>query len=105
MMARQSLQRARQRRRQANRSKLRVLILLAALSLLLPAGLALSRTATGQERGTLQLVVAEGDTLWSLAAAHLPRGRDIREYVDEIIFINSLVSPLIRAGQVLNLPR
>ena len=48
--------------------------------------------------------VEEGDTLWTIASAYLPPGRDIRDYVDEIKERNQLRTPNIAAGQQLLIP-
>ena len=42
--------------------------------------------------------VEEGDTLWTIASAYLPRGRDIRDYVEEIKERNQLRTSNITAG-------
>jgi nucleoid-associated protein YgaU len=47
--------------------------------------------------------VQPGDTLWSIAASHYPSD-DVRVRVDDIEQANGLHSPVIRAGQTLQLP-
>lgn len=51
----------------------------------------------------VKVVVAPGDTLWSLAttAAH---GSDVLAMVDEIMSANSLSAPDVVAGQLLRIP-
>jgi LysM repeat protein len=53
--------------------------------------------------GVRTVVVAPGDSLWSIAATDYP-GQDIRERVAEIIARNSLGSAPIQPGEVLHLP-
>ena len=50
------------------------------------------------------VVVAPGETLWSIASAAAGRG-DVRAMVDEIMSINSLTVPDIAAGQALRVPK
>ncbi len=49
------------------------------------------------------VVVAPGETLWSIASAAAGRG-DIQAMVDEIMSINSLSMPDVAAGQTLRVP-
>lgn len=49
------------------------------------------------------VVVAPGDTVWSIAAAHY-RG-DPRPHVEAILQVNHLSSPLLTPGQSLMIPR
>jgi nucleoid-associated protein YgaU len=50
-----------------------------------------------------RVVVAPGDTVWSIAAAHY-RG-DPRPHVQAILEANRLSTPLLTPGQALQLPR
>jgi len=50
-----------------------------------------------------RVVVAPGDTVWSIAAAHY-RG-DPRPHVDAILLANRLQTPRLTPGQSLQLPR
>lgn len=45
-----------------------------------------------------------GDTLWHIAKQTLPSGRDIRDYILEIIKLNQLEGANIIAGQELVIP-
>ena len=66
--------------------------------------LAGSRLAYGSGPQPAQpVVVAPGDTLWSIAASHY-RG-DPRPHVDAILALNHLRSPLLAPGQTLQIPR
>ena len=49
------------------------------------------------------VVVAPGESLWSIASDAAGRG-DVRAMVDEIISANSLSGPDVAAGQVLRVP-
>jgi LysM repeat protein len=49
------------------------------------------------------VVVAPGDTVWSIATAHY-RG-DPRPHVEAILTANGLATPILRPGQALQLPR
>ena len=76
----------------------RILVLAAALVL------ATGRLAYGSgPQATDRIVVAPGDTVWSIAAAHY-RG-DPRPHVEAILQANRLSTPLLRPGQALRLPR
>ena len=50
-----------------------------------------------------RVVVAPGDTVWSIAAAHYPG--DPRPHVEAILLANRLETPLLTPGQSLQLPR
>jgi nucleoid-associated protein YgaU len=76
----------------------RILVLAAALLV------ATGRLAYGSgPQATDRVVVASGDTVWSIAAAHY-RG-DPRPHVEAILQANRLATPLLTPGQSLRLPR
>jgi LysM repeat protein len=76
----------------------RILALAAALLLLT------ARIAYGSEPApTRSVVVAPGDTLWSIAQAHY--GGDPRPHVEQILRLNHLDSPRLLPGQSLQIPR
>ncbi|NLG80833.1 MAG: LysM peptidoglycan-binding domain-containing protein [Firmicutes bacterium] len=50
---------------------------------------------------TVEVVVAPGDTLWSIARRHVGKDVDLRVAVDDIIARNRLSSTTLRPGQVL----
>ena len=58
---------------------------------------------TGAPTSFVQVTVAPGDTLWSLATL-LADGGDVRALVDEIASVNSLSSAEVQAGQKLRIP-
>jgi LysM repeat protein len=76
----------------------RVLVLAAAL-MLVTGRLAYGSGPVPSDR----VVVAPGDTLWSIAAAHYPG--DPRPHVEAILQANRLQTPLLAPGQALQLPR
>jgi LysM repeat protein len=49
------------------------------------------------------VVVASGDTVWSIATAHY--GGDPRPHVESILAANRMATPILRPGQALQLPR
>lgn len=57
----------------------------------------------GSPRPEATVVVQPGDSLWSIAAEHYPSD-DTRTRVEDIERANGLESPVIRAGQTLQLP-
>ncbi|MDQ1688994.1 MAG: hypothetical protein QOK42_1969 [Frankiaceae bacterium] len=87
------------------------ILLLAALVAITFAVFSLGRVSgnadnTGASTTTsyVKVVVAPGDTLWSIARAAHP-GQDPRNYVQRIVDLNSLSSSDVRVGQVLSLPK
>ena len=73
-------------------------------TLIVLASLALARVALGGTTpATTTVVVQPGDSLWSIAVARYP-GADTRERVDAIERLNGLSSPVIAAGETLQLP-
>lgn len=54
---------------------------------------------------TLDYVVAEGDTLWEIAAENVADGADLRVYIDAIKERSGIDSSSLHVGQVLQLPR
>lgn len=76
----------------------RVVVLAAALVL------ASARLAYGSEPVRLQtVVVAPGDSLWSIAQAHY--AGDPRPRVEQILRLNHLASPVVVPGESLQIPR
>ena len=62
-----------------------------------------STDQVGTPTSFIQVTVAPGDTLWSLAT-RLADGGDVRALVDEIASVNSLASAEVQAGQKLRIP-
>ncbi|WP_438445762.1 LysM peptidoglycan-binding domain-containing protein [Gorillibacterium sp. sgz5001074] len=48
--------------------------------------------------------VCPGDTLWDIASSHLPKGENVRSYMNKIKKANNLKNTDLRAGQILILP-
>jgi hypothetical protein len=59
--------------------------------------------AVGAPTSFIEVTVAPGDTLWSLAA-RMADGADVRAMVDEISTVNSLASAELQAGQKVRIP-
>jgi hypothetical protein len=57
----------------------------------------------GAPTSFIQVTVAPGDTLWSLAS-RMADGGDVRALVDEIASVNSLSTVEVQAGQKLRIP-
>ena len=52
----------------------------------------------------VKVIVAPGDTLWSIAQEYTDGSKDIRAYVYEISKVNNIESCQIYAGQEINVP-
>ena len=59
--------------------------------------------AVGAPTSFVEVTVAPGDTLWSLAT-RMADGGDVRAMVDEISSVNSLASAELQAGQKVRIP-
>jgi LysM repeat protein len=57
----------------------------------------------GDVTTTVEVSVASGETLWTLAAEYAPE-RDPRAVVEEIVELNALASSTVQAGQSLHIP-
>jgi len=53
----------------------------------------------------IRAVVAPGDTIWDLAAPHVPEGMDLQSYVAEVIMRNEVDPGALEPGSVLDLPQ
>lgn len=60
--------------------------------------------AEGSPPPTVEHVVTHGDTLWAIAADHLPPGEDIRRLVADIRETSGIQSGVIYPGEVLLIP-
>jgi LysM repeat protein len=68
------------------------------------AGIVFALVAHGWSAPAASTVVVQpGDTLWSIAGEHYPSD-DVRARVDQIEQLNRLKSPVITAGETLELP-
>jgi nucleoid-associated protein YgaU len=54
--------------------------------------------------GAERHVVRPGDTIWDIAAEHLPEGTSVQDYVAEIILLNDIDPAELSPGSVLDLP-
>ncbi|HWB71613.1 MAG TPA: LysM peptidoglycan-binding domain-containing protein [Egibacteraceae bacterium] len=99
-------------RRVYRRRRLMALIALAVLAAA-PGALALPRlqgpvpnnaAPPSAARAALTVVVAPGDTIWELAATHLPAGEDLGAYVAEVVAFNGVEASRLQPGTVLRLP-
>lgn len=59
--------------------------------------------SVGTPTSFIEVTVAPGDTLWSLAS-RMAEGADIRAMVDEIASVNALASADLQAGQKVRIP-
>lgn len=59
-----------------------------------------SSTPSREVREVVEVVVAPGDTLWSIAKRHVGKEVDIRAAVRDIMALNHLSSAVLRPGQV-----
>ena len=94
--------------RLTRRGRLARTLLVLSLAVVLASVFGLNAGAnTADQIGTptafIQVTVAPGDTLWSLAT-RLADGGDVRALVDEIASVNSLASAEVQAGQKLRIP-
>lgn len=53
----------------------------------------------------VRAVVGPGDTIWDLAAPHVPEGMDLQTYVAEVIVHNGVDPGALEPGSVLDLPQ
>lgn len=92
------------RRRRTAPSRVLVIIstVVVALVLLLASGVGASGDAAGST--TEAYVVRSGDTLWGIAAARTPEGRDVRDVLAAIRSVNGLDGALIHPGHILEVP-
>lgn len=62
-----------------------------------------TNSAVGEPTSFIEVTVAPGDTLWSLAS-RMAGGADVRSMVDEIASVNALASADLQAGQKVRIP-
>lgn len=63
-----------------------------------------STAAPAAQPARQQVLVGPGDTLWSIAEAHVSSGQDVRAYIQKLKQVNRLSSSALQAGQALYLP-
>ncbi|HEY8347314.1 MAG TPA: LysM peptidoglycan-binding domain-containing protein [Symbiobacteriaceae bacterium] len=91
----------RRRRLRARARRLLTVLLLAAALVTVPR--VVSTLSSTPEVPAIIHVVAEGETLWEIADRYTD-GQDLRQVVAAIQKYNGLTSPVIRPGQVLEIP-
>ena len=90
------------------RGRLARFLVVLSLSVVVVAGFA-SRAGAGsavdgdRAASYVAVVVAPGDTVWSIAGA-MADGRDVRGLVDEIVAVNGLRGASVEAGQSIRVP-
>lgn len=78
----------------------------AATALAVVVGSLVGAALAPRTAGEASLVtVAPGDSLWALAADAASPGQDVRDVVAEIVALNTLAGPTVRAGQELLVPQ
>ncbi|WP_036685449.1 LysM peptidoglycan-binding domain-containing protein [Paenibacillus tyrfis] len=94
-----------------NRTYVRVMIFVISVLMLLFVGGTVSAWVGNDDayaKSTVSaqayVVVAHGDTLWSIASSHVTKGQDLREYVFQLRKLNNLKNVTIHEGQKLLLP-
>ena len=65
-----------------------------------------SRSSANEKRDMryTEVVIEEGDTLWSLAKTYGSGDKDVREVVYDICIANDIKASDLRPGQVLRIP-
>ena len=94
--------------RLTRRGRLARTLLVLSLAVVLASAFGLSAGAgtsdsVGAPTSFIEVTVAPGDTLWSLAT-RMADGADVRAMVDEIAAVNALASADIQAGQKVRIP-
>ena len=94
--------------RLTRRGRLARTLLVLSLAVVLASAFGLSAGAgtsdsVGAPTSFVEVTVAPGDTLWSLAT-RMADGADVRAMVDEIASVNALASADIQAGQKVRIP-
>ena len=90
------------------RGRLARTLLVLSLAVVLASAFGLSAGAgtsdsVGAPTSFIEVTVAPGDTLWSLAT-RMASGSDVRAMVDEIASVNALASVDLQAGQKVRIP-
>jgi LysM repeat protein len=94
--------------RLTRRGRLARTLLVLSLAVVLASVFGLSAGAgtsdsVGAPTSFIEVTVAPGDTLWSLAS-RIAGGGDVRALVDEIASVNALASADVQAGQKVRIP-
>jgi LysM domain len=59
----------------------------------------------GEEVPSIHAVVQPGDTIWDIAAPHVPEGMSLQDYVAEVLLLNDVDPAALEPGSVLDLPQ
>ena len=98
------IRRPRPSRLAAERARRFAVLVAVGVGVVVLLAIALAQTVHGGGTGGYDdVVVAPGDTVWSIAAARYP-GDDTRERVSEIMSANGLGGPVLQPGQHLRVP-
>jgi LysM repeat protein len=87
-----------------NGARIRALSIISITVVIVLLLLASASHATGQVTDTFDYRVKPGDSLWRIAEAHGPEGRDVRGVIATIERINGLDGGVLQAGQLLEIP-
>ena len=84
----------------------RMTLLLSIIAVMTAAGISALTTAFARDTGSAYktIIVAQGDTLWDIAAEYNFANRDVRSVVDAIMRANDMTSTHICVGDKLNIP-
>ena len=80
------------------------LVLTLVAVVLVIGGASVATEEAGVAPPTRIVMVHEGDTLWSIAAARTADGQDVRDTMTRIERLNALASEIVYAGQRLRVP-
>lgn len=59
----------------------------------------------GETGPNIRAVVQPGDTIWDIAAPHVPEGTSLQDYVAEVLLLNDVDPAALEPGSVLDLPQ
>jgi len=90
--------------RRLRKGRCTIVLLLLMLFAMLLAGWLPKATAADEGRPMQTIIVAPGDTLWSLIQKHYDYQGDIRRAIYEVKQINELQEAMIVPGQTLLIP-
>jgi LysM repeat protein len=98
-------------RKQGSELRRMLILIVIAISIVLTfrgisvVGKTIEQPQVSNEKYYTSIDIAEGDTLWSIAAEHMSDGfQDEQTYINEIIRLNHLSSEEIHAGESLIIP-
>ncbi|MHB1125491.1 MAG: cell division suppressor protein YneA [Bacillota bacterium] len=95
------------RKRRSSRKNYHLMLVVLCLTIIV-GGLTIlfkSEAAGSTEAKYLQVVVKEGDSLWTIAKKYGPQGEDVRKIIWNLREANGLSSAIIYPGQTLSVPK